>query len=220
MKRLWTLVLVAAAAIALVAGITTSARNAGAAVAAQATRPSPRMFLSVKGQMQGVIRGEMHPGLGEYAPTTADQIAVYGFTGSVQMPRDAGTGLPTGKRKHGPLTVTIAWSKASPIIYAAAVHNENLPEVIVSFYEPTGKTTGYQRYGYIKLTNATIASIDEITPSPGVTLDPNPRDGASKHVRHLEKVSFVFERIEWTSVTGGTTAEDDWESPVMSAGTR
>jgi type VI secretion system secreted protein Hcp len=30
----------------------------------------------------------------------------------------------------------------------------------------------------------------------------------------LETISFTYQKIEWTWVDGGITAQDDWEAPV------
>ncbi len=214
MNKRWSWTFAAALAAALVVGIALSARGASAVTAPVVAKASPRVLMTVKGQKQGAIAGEMRLVAGEYSPAATGAIAVYNLNYAVASPRDAASGLPTGKRQHKPMNVTIAWSKASPRLYAALTSNENLPEVWLTFYQPNRLGTGYQRYGYIKLTNANIASISEVVPGTGGLLESNTRDGSSTHVRHMEQIAMTFQQIEWTSDTGRTTAMDDWESPV------
>jgi type VI secretion system secreted protein Hcp len=53
----------------------------------------------------------------------------------------------------------------------------------------------------IKLTNASIASIRLLVDDQG---------------NMTEEVTFTYQKIEWTWVDGGITAQDDWEQPLAS----
>ena len=76
--------------------------------------------------------------------------------------------------------------KASPLLLKALVTNENLTTVLV------GLNKGGQQIATIKLTNAQIS--DYV--ANGVT----------------EHWSFTYQKIEWTYLDGGITAEDDWDA--------
>lgn len=119
-------------------------------------------------------------------------------------PRDAASGLPTGKRQHKPVTVTKEIDKSTPLLMNVLSQNENLPEVIFRFYaqDATGVVVNYYT---ITLINSAIASIRHV-----VYEDPD--TGGFKTV---EQISFTFQKIIWTWEDGGITAEDDWEAPVV-----
>lgn len=142
------------------------------------------IHMSAKGQKQGVIKGECTlAGL-------EGTIVCIGFTHEVNSPRDATTGLPTGKRQHKPLTVTKYIDRTTPLFYSALVNNENLTEVSLNFFQTDAKnqTTNYYR---IKLTNASLADIHSSDPSQ-------------------ETLQFTYQKIEWTHVPSGITSGDDW----------
>jgi type VI secretion system secreted protein Hcp len=135
--------------------------------------------LSVTGQQQGAFTSPDGPAIGLTA-----------ISHEIVSPRDASSGLPTGKRQHKPLVITKELDKTSPLFLNALIQNENLTQVLIGLLEP-GSATPYMT---IKLTNASIAS--------------RAQAGAT------EIISFTYQKIEWTWVDGGITAQDDWEAPV------
>ena len=70
----------------------------------------------------------------------------------------------------------------------ALVSNENLTQVLI------GMLRNGNQVMTIKLTNASVASRIQ--------------------KGDFETVSFTYQKITWTWVDGGITAEDDWEAPV------
>jgi len=106
----------------------------------------------------------------------------------IVSPRDPASGLPTGKRQHKPISITMEWGATTPLLLNALVNNENLTSVLI------GLLRNGQTVATIKLTNASAAQYDE----HGDTVT----------------VAFTYQKIEWTWVDGGVTAEDDWEAPV------
>jgi type VI secretion system secreted protein Hcp len=122
---------------------------------------------------------------GDFSQTPIEAI---GLSHEIVSPRDAATGLPTGKRQHKPLTVTMAWGPSTPLFINALVSNENLTSVLI------GLLHDGQQVATIKLTNANVAQYDQ----------------------HGGDVTFQFtyQKIEWTWLDGGIVAMDDWESPV------
>jgi type VI secretion system secreted protein Hcp len=113
-------------------------------------------------------------------------IAVAGFSHAIISPRDLASGLPTGKRQHQPILITKHIDATTPKLLEALVTNENLPTVTITLVQ------GGNNVMTIKLTNASI----------------------SQYGAHGESEtwSFTYQKIEWTWLDGGITAQDDWES--------
>ncbi len=142
------------------------------------------IHMAARGQKQGDIKGEC-------TITGLENTTVcIGFTHEVVSPRDATTGLPTGKRQHKPLTITKYIDKTTPLFYSALVNNEILTAVSFNFFQTDSKnqTTNYYR---IKLTNASLVDIRSSDPSQ-------------------ETFQFTYQKIEWNYVPSGIFATDDW----------
>jgi type VI secretion system secreted protein Hcp len=114
-------------------------------------------------------------------------IVLTGLSHEVVSPRDPASGLATGKRMHKPIMLTKEMDKSSPLLMKALVTNQTLPAVQI------GLKKGGQTVATIKLTNAQVSS----------------------YVTHglIETWSFTYQKIQWTWLDGGVTAQDDWESP-------
>ena len=133
------------------------------------------MTISVTGQKQGVF-------------SKGTVIPVLAVSHEIVSPRDPASGLPTGKRQHMPISVTMQWGATTPKFLTALVSNENLTSVLIGLLR-NGKTVAT-----IKLTNANVSHF--------VQTDQN------------VQFDFVYQKITWTWVSGGITAMDDWEAPV------
>ena len=144
--------------------------------------------ITIDGQIQGQIKG------GQAGATRAIEILSYSH--SIVSPRDAASGLPTGKRQHKPLTIIKEWDAASPKLFGALVRNEHLTQVLIALNRP-----GSDGYMLVKLTNASVSERSE-------------ESSASTDTMELEKISFTYQKIEVTFVDGGVTHEDDWQTPV------
>ena len=142
----------------------------------------------VTGETTGEFRGSC------VAPGLEDSIVVSGWSHSVVSPRDAASGLPTGKRQHKPLTIAKRIDQTTPLFYQALGRNETLTRVTLRFYR-TGRTGAREHYYTIELINAAIIEITE-------------------GERDQQQISFVYQKIIWTWENGGITAEDDWETPT------
>ena len=148
-------------------------------------RTTPGFSMTIQGQKQGVF------------PGTKGVIGGLRFSYLVKSPRDPASGLPTGKRMHTPVVFTKPLGTASPQIFSAMVHNENLS---VAITVPGGDGgLGYR----IKLTNANLAEVKQYT------------ELVNGVVTILEDVSFTFQKIEVLDVGTGVLADDDWESPAL-----
>ncbi|GEM_PF-631459 len=156
---------------------------------------TPGIYISIiKGQKQGVIKGDVT------SPNARkDWIKLDSLQYELNSPRDAATGQATGKRQHKPVTVITKVSKQSPKLFTATTTNERLDEVVIKFFKAsaTGAAAGTEtNYYTIKLTNATISGYRTYS------------DGTDQ----LEAVSFTFEKITLTYEDGAITAQDDWQA--------
>mmetsp|Transcript_45793 Transcript_45793/g.111494 ORF Transcript_45793/g.111494 Transcript_45793/m.111494 type:complete len:178 (+) Transcript_45793:123-656(+) len=153
-------------------------------------------YLKVEGINGGVVRA------GE-----ENSMEVWGMSHEVVSPRDAASGLPTGKRQHKPLTITKPIDKATPLLMSALTTNKILPTVTLRMYQPSVRGEGTEVLYYtIKLENAVVSGIRH------EMLDNKYPENMAQETR--EMISFTYQKITWTWVDGGITAMDDWESPV------
>ena len=157
-------------------------------------------YLTIKGQKQGIFTGSVTQKGRE------GKIAVIGVEHDIMSPRNAATGLPTGKRMHKPFVVTIELDKATPLIYNALSTNENLPEVTLEFWTPQNKGVvgvGVEVQHYtVKLTNASISDVHfhmQNIRNPELVKYPESLD-----------ISFTYQKVEWIWKDGGIIASDDW----------
>ena len=158
-------------------------------------------YLKLTGQKQGEIKGSVTQKGRE------GKIAVIAVSHEIISPRDAASGLPTGKRMHKPFVITKELDKSSPLLYNVLVNNENLTQWELQFFQPSATGTEKQHYT-VKLTNANIASID-------FRMANNKHPDLMKFAEY-EEVAFTYQKIEWTWNEGGITAMDDWEAPLHS----
>jgi type VI secretion system secreted protein Hcp len=164
-------------------------------------------YMYPKGQKSGQIKGSVTQKGRE------DSIQVMAYSHDIVSPRDPQSGLPTGQRLHKPLVITKEVDKSSPLLYNVLCTNENLTEVTIKFWAPvikaaSGVGVGSEKQNYtIKLTNANIAGVElstqEFSHSESITA-----------AKEIEKISFTYQKIEWTWTDGGITAQDDWEARV------
>jgi type VI secretion system secreted protein Hcp len=156
-------------------------------------------YLTLKGAKQGDIKGSVTQ------KGRADSIMVIAVQHEVTSPRDAASGLPTGKRQHHPFVITKELDKATPLLFNALVNNEALTEWKLQHWQPSPSGVEKQHYT-VELTNANIAYIRSIMP--------NNKHPELMRFSEYEEVAFTYQKITWTWMDGGITAEDDWESPV------
>ena len=155
-------------------------------------------YMTLEGQNQGKIEGSVkvkgHEG----------KILVQAVEHTIEIPKSPQTGLPTGKRIHGPATLTKEIDKSSPKLFAALTSGEQMKTVTLEYYRISPKGTE-EKYFTVQLENAIITSIRAWTPN---CLDP-----ANKQMGHMEDVAFTYEKIKWTFEDGGIEAEDSWLAP-------
>jgi len=155
-------------------------------------------FMELEGETQGRIEGSSDIEGREGA------IIVYAFGHSLNIPTDPQSGLPTGKRVHGPFKVLKAFDKSSPKLYQACATGEHLTNVTVKFYRTTAQGAE-EHYFTIKLEDAVIVNISPSMPT--TFLEQNAQ------YRHMETVSFTYKKITWTWEPDGVESQDDWLVP-------
>jgi type VI secretion system secreted protein Hcp len=161
-------------------------------------------YLKLKGQKQGEIKGSVTQKGRE------NKIMVIAVSHEIVSPRDAASGLPTGKRMHKPFVITKELDKSSPLLYQVLCTNENVSEWELQFWTPQLRATGgvgneVQHYT-VKLTNANIASI-------AFRMANNKHPDLMKFAEY-EEVAFTYQQIDWTWTDGGISASDSWEAPL------
>jgi type VI secretion system Hcp family effector len=135
-------------------------------------------YFSVKGQKQGQFKGEstQHNDGDKWSEVLAFQMGV-------KSPYNSGTGQPSGKRPHKPITITKEWGAASPQIWQALCTNEVLQSV--EFHFTTGSGQGNEVvHQIVTLTNAQIAGHEHY-------MGPIPPGSSPGH--GYENVTFQYE---------------------------
>jgi len=158
-------------------------------------------YLKLKGQKQGEVKGSV------IQKGREGKIMVIAANHEVLSPIDQASGLATGKVQHKPFVITKELDKSTPILYNMLINNENITEWELQFWRPsissgTGVGTETQHYT-VKLTNARIVDI-------GFKMLNNKNPDLVRYAEY-EEVAFSYEKITWTWIVGGITAEDDWE---------
>lgn len=155
-------------------------------------------YMTLSGQNQGKIEGGCTISGHEGA------ILVQGVDHTIEIPKSLQTGLPTGRRIHGPLTITKEIDKASPKLFQALTSGEQLSSAKLEYHRisPQGKE---ELYYTVEIKNAVITSLRKYVPN---CLDPN-----NKSIGHMEDVSFTYETIIETFTLNGIEAQDSWNAP-------
>lgn len=157
-------------------------------------------YLTAVGQKQGAIKGSVTDKGKE------DSILVRSFTDQILSPRDAASGLPTGRRQHQPIVIVKEIDKSSPALWNALINNENLTSWVLRVWLSAMGTAPEKEIYTISLTNANIVSISELMSDNSIS--------ANSAFPYRQQVSFNYQRIQWTWTDGGLTAIDSWEAPA------
>lgn len=164
------------------------------------TNRGAAMYLKMKGQKQGEIKG------GTTIKGHEGTMSVYGILQGIKSPRDPASGLPTGKRRHGPIQISVGLDKAVPLCYNLMTNNENISTWKLEYWGAVHKGsasaavgTGHALLYTVELVNGNLCNIESITTVNGVI---------------MFLLGFTYQKITWTWQDGGITATDDWEAPT------
>lgn len=112
----------------------------------------------------------------------------------IASPRDAQSGMASGKRMHKPFSITKEQDMSSPLLMRAVASGEHFSRIEVAYVRGDVVTKR------MILTDVTL------------TADHNSGAGqksmGSAHA--TEELEFVFQKIEMTAADGKTMAADDW----------
>ena len=165
-------------------------------------------YVKIKGAKQGQFKGE-----GVRTGPGAGMIPIVRFASGATAPRDASSGVATGKRQWQPIRITKEWGAASPQLLQALTANEQLPSVVFEFFR-ADKAGKEQLHYRITLQNAFVSSISS-------SLDLTSAAGTPYAGHELEDVELTFQSIMVEDVADKTTATDDWHEispqPVIPA---
>lgn len=157
-------------------------------------------YLKLVGTQQGEIRG------GVIQKGREGRVMVIAVDHEIISPRDAASGLATGRRNHRPLVITKELDQSSPLLWKALASNEEFSSFELQFFKPqktTATSTGVEVQNYtIKLTRACIAGIHFAMP--------NNKNPELLRYAEFEEVSFSYQKIEWIWTAGAITASDSW----------
>jgi len=154
--------------------------------------------LTLTGEKQGKIDGSCDM-QGREAT-----ILVYSMNHDIHIPRDPQSGLGSGKRIHGPLTIVKEYDKSSPKLYQALCTGEHLKDVTIKWYR-INKQGSEEHYFTHKLEDAIVVEIKPYMPMVFVV--------ENEPFRHMEEVSFTYKKIKWTWEPDGIESEDSWAVP-------
>lgn len=152
-------------------------------------------YVTVEGAKQGKFAGETtreaHQG----------KLAGIAFHYGVESPRDAASGMASGRRTHHPVVLTKEWGASTPQFVTALCTNEALKSVLFEFVNinPNGEEYVFHT---VKLTNANVSGIEQYVEEDSLPGDPH-------EPRALERISLVFQHIEIENKDGKTMAVDD-----------
>ncbi|MCP3922506.1 MAG: Hcp family type VI secretion system effector [Desulfobacterales bacterium] len=156
--------------------------------------------LEITGNNQGAIEGSCE------MEGRENTILVHSMDHNIHIPRDPQSGLATGKRVHGPLTILKETDKSTPKLYQALVTGENLSNVLIKWYriDPTGAEEHYFTH---EIEDAIIVEVKPFMPTSFLK--------ENEPYRHMEKISFSYKKITWTWEVDGIASEDSWITPKV-----
>ncbi len=121
-------------------------------------------YVTVEGTRQGKFKGESDRKAHE------DKVPGLAFHYSVASPRDAASGMATGRRTHQPVSFVKEWGAATPQFQQAMITNETFKSVLFEFLKVNDNGEEYV-FHTIKLGTALITEIQQyIDPAstPGI----------------------------------------------------
>jgi type VI secretion system secreted protein Hcp len=130
------------------------------------------------------------------------------FTHGPTKPGDLKAGLAAGKRIHEPITLLLKLDTATAEIWKALKPQDKL-QVRFGFYRPAAAAitatpaAAQQPYYQLTLGDAAIEKLEVVPPE-------KVQDPGNKDRTEYLRISFTFQKIEYTWTDGGKTASDDW----------
>lgn len=130
-----------------------------------------------------------------------NNIEVLGFNHEVYMPTDRKDGSATGTRVHNNLVVVKNFDKASPLLYQYLCNGKIIGSATLRWFQINEQGVEEEYYQH-RLENARITSIRPYMPDVD-----NP---ANEQYKHMEEISFRYEKMTWAFLDGNVEFTDSW----------
>jgi type VI secretion system secreted protein Hcp len=162
-------------------------------------------YLKLEGEKAGKIKGPVR----DRDEHKNESIALTAFDHAIVSPRDAASGLATGRRQHLPITFTKETDNTSPFFYQFIARNELIKTVEIFFYglpNQSGLGAGRETMLYkISLRKAWVSKV-ELSGRTDETAQ------ASARFPLTDKISLVYDVITWEWTSPKADAEDMFSS--------
>jgi type VI secretion system secreted protein Hcp len=169
-------------------GIAVSIIGACLVASTQVAAAEP-VYLTVRGQKQGEIKGD---------------VTQKGREGAMEVTKlELGSSGSGGARKWDSLRITKHVDQATPLLLSAYFSNETLTNATLKLWRPAANGVEEQ-FMTITLQNAQIVA-DRIVNDATVSAE-----GKLPQTPAVEEIAFTFQKIAVTYTNGGKTATDDW----------
>ena len=130
-----------------------------------------------------------------------DSSEVIAFDHDIRIPVDQHRGTISGKRQHNAAVITKEQDTATPLLQKALCEGDTLDELRVEWYRINDQGIE-ELYFTHTLKNVKVTQME--------TDLPNVKDPEKERLTHLEKVSLVYEQIEWKH-EDGYEYMDNWQ---------
>ena len=111
---------------------------------------SQLITISVDATKQGKFKGE------STRPKFADRAEIAGYVQEVNSPRDAASGMASGRRTYQPVILLKQSGVSSPQYFQALTNNEVLKSVVIDFYK-TDATGAEINHYTVTLSNVSVS---------------------------------------------------------------
>ncbi len=160
---------------------------------------SQSVYMKVEGAAKA-IKGES----GNAGHT--DQTELLSFNFEVASPRDASSGLGTGKRAYKPVTVYKQSGLYSPLFFDALVTNAIIPKIIIEVYRADAVYKGIETKGtIITLENVSVSSYRILNGLSG-------EYSKAKPDATYDELKFVFQKITIEDASSRLLSTDNWQN--------
>jgi type VI secretion system secreted protein Hcp len=153
--------------------------------------------MTAESTKQGKFKGESNKS------KFADKIELSGFIQEVNSPREAGTGIASGKRSYQPIILLKQAGVSSPQFFQAIATGEILKKVVIEFYKTEPGTGTEINYYRITLENVMVSGFKQFI-GPLQNEKFNPADNTL-----FDEIRLVFQKITIEENIGKTIAVDE-----------
>ncbi|WP_419812949.1 type VI secretion system tube protein TssD [Bacterioplanoides sp.] len=154
-------------------------------------------YLKLTDQQGNLVRGECD------VEGHEEWIRIWGSAHSVKLPTNP-QGLPSGKRIHHPIEFVKQLDVSSPVLYQHLCCGKRFEQAQIDWYRIRPETGDPEMYFRITLKNVQLTSLSFDVDTYSFT--------ASERLEYqqspLEKLSFIYDEISWTFLSGGIEFDD------------